>query len=157
MWGSTVRVRGRSITCVSNADFFFDWVSYETHRCYPPFSLSLSLSLSLSDLLCCRLPPWRAYGCFSTTVNVYFNANGAFSYCDDFSCTVTGYMNPYVEGTTSLSLCQVEAGGAVIHDKIPFASSGHIPLTFNLPEVGGSRPFRTEFYCWLVLATVPLS
>jgi len=81
----------------------------------------------------------------STTVNVFFNANdGAFSYCDEYSCTVTGYMNEYVEGTTSLSLCQVEAGGAVIHDNVPFASSGHIPLTFNIPEVGAWNPVPSE-------------
>ena len=87
----------------------------------------------------CPDPPALSFR--STTVSVYFNANqGGFSYCDEYSCTVSGYLNEYVEGKSSLSLCQVQAGGAVIHDKVPFASSGYIPLTFDLPEVGQVLP-----------------
>lgn len=70
----------------------------------------------------------------STSVNVYFNTDG--SYCDTYGCTVSGYVNEYVEGQDSLSLCQVVATGELYYEDEPFDT--WIPLSFVLPEVSQS-------------------
>ncbi|CAM9868929.1 unnamed protein product [Scytosiphon promiscuus] len=77
----------------------------------------------------------------NTSVNVYFNQDG--NYCDTYGCTVTGYVNDYVEGQDSLSLCQVRDNGTIYYDKEPFDT--WIPLTFELPE-------EDDYYVTLVLS-----
>ncbi|CAM9151049.1 unnamed protein product [Ectocarpus sp. 12 AP-2014] len=66
----------------------------------------------------------------NTTVNVYFNDDN--NYCDGFGCTVNGYVNDYIEGQDSLSLCQVQDGGELYYENEPF--DPYIPLGFDLPE-----------------------
>ncbi|CAM9143160.1 unnamed protein product [Ectocarpus fasciculatus] len=76
----------------------------------------------------------------NTTVNVYFNDDS--NYCGSFGCTVNGYVNDYVEGQDSLSLCQVQEGGVLFYEDEPF--DYYIPLSFDLPE-------SDDFYVTLVL------
>ena len=64
-------------------------------------------------------------------MNVYFNNDDNF--CDEYGCTVSGYVNDYIEGEDSLSLCQVQETGEVYFDEEPFKS--WISLSFELPEV----------------------
>lgn len=64
-------------------------------------------------------------------MNVYFNNDD--NYCDEYGCTVSGYVNEYIEGEDSLSLCQVQETGEVYFDQEPFKS--YISLSFELPEV----------------------
>lgn len=64
-------------------------------------------------------------------MNVYFNNDDNF--CDEYGCTVSGYVNDYIEGELSLSLCQVQETGEVYFDKESFKS--WIALSFELPEV----------------------
>lgn len=73
--------------------------------------------------------------CCSTSVSVFFNNEG--NYCDAYDCTVSGYVNDYVEGQDSLSLCQVQADGEVVYNNEKFDSP--ISLTFDLPEVSRSE------------------
>lgn len=68
----------------------------------------------------------------NTSVNVYFNNDDNF--CDEYGCTVSGYVNDYIEGQSSLSLCQVQETGEVYFDKESFKS--WIALSFELPEDG---------------------
>lgn len=74
----------------------------------------------------------------STTVNVYFNDDN--NYCDGFGCTVNGYVNDYIEGQDSLSLCQVQDGGELYYQNEPF--DPYIPLSFDLPEVRSAMDRR---------------
>lgn len=64
-------------------------------------------------------------------MNVYFNNDD--NYCDEYGCTVSGYVNEYIEGEPSPSLCQVQETGEVYFDKESFKS--WISLSFELPEV----------------------
>lgn len=84
--------------------------------------------MSSATTMVCRFVRGR---CYSTSVNVYFNQDG--NYCDTYGCTVTGYVNDYVEGQDSLSLCQVRDNGTIYFDQEPFST--WIPLSFELPAV----------------------
>lgn len=64
-------------------------------------------------------------------MNVFFNNDN--NYCDVYDCTVSGYINEYVEGQESLSLCQVQADGEALYSDERF--SNPIELAFDLPEV----------------------
>lgn len=82
--------------------------------------------------------PSFAWAMCSTSVNVFFNNDD--NYCDNYGCTVSGWVNEYVVGKDSLSLCEVQATGEEFYSEEDFDT--WIPLTFELPEVSWAWEWR---------------
>ena len=69
----------------------------------------------------------------SASLNIYLNKD--VNYCDVYGCLVSGWVNEYVEGQDSLSLCEVQADpDALWHEPVPFTSNP-VQMAFELPEV----------------------
>lgn len=64
-------------------------------------------------------------------MNVYFNKED--NYCDTYTCLVTGWVNEYVEGQDSLSLCEVQETGEIWYENELFDNP--IVLEFDIPWV----------------------
>eukprot|EP00903_Cladosiphon_okamuranus_P010268 g9722.t1 len=65
----------------------------------------------------------------NTSVNVYFNSD---NYCDSYGCSLMGYLNEKVDDRESLSLCQVQANGSVVHNRADF--DPYVELSFDIPQ-----------------------
>lgn len=67
----------------------------------------------------------------STSVNVYFNK--VDSYCDSYTCLVSGWVNEYIEGQDSPSLCEVKETGELWYEDELFDNP--VSLEFDIPAV----------------------